>query len=311
LLINNAMKIGLQLVDFAWAGGPENIGPTLGAIARRAETAGFDSLWLMDHFFQVPALGDVADPMLEAYTTLGFVAGQTSHIELGVMVTGVTYRHPGVLMKTVTTLDVLSGGRAWLGLGTGWFEREHVGLGVPLPPLKERFERLEETLQIAHLMWSGEATDFNGKHYQLNETLNSPPPIRTSVLRPSSFVLRPPILVGGSGETKTLRLVAKYADACNFFARHGEEWLNHKLDVLRAHCEAEGRPYDAIRKTVIADQQAMREPSGHISAQRVIEHAAHLSKLGFDYFHLSLPNVDQASAFDHFQHEIIPAIHRL
>jgi F420-dependent oxidoreductase-like protein len=294
------MKIGLQLVDFAWAGGPEKIGPTLGAIARRAEEAGFDSLWLMDHFFQVPALGDVADPMLEAYTTLGFVAAQTTRIELGVMVTGVTYRHPGVLLKTVTTLDILSAGRASLGLGTGWFEREHVGLGVPLPPLKERFERLEETLQIAHLMWSGEVAAFDGKHYRLNETLNSPPPIR-----------HPPVLVGGSGETKTLRLVAKYADACNFFARHGEEWLKHKLDVLRAHCEAEERPYDEISKTVIADQQAMREHSGHISAQRVIDHATHLAALGFDYFHLSIPNVDQARAFDHFQHEIIPAIHSL
>ncbi|MGA7730970.1 MAG: LLM class F420-dependent oxidoreductase [Chloroflexia bacterium] len=309
LLVNNAMKIGLQIVDFAWAGGPEKIGPTLGAIARRAEEAGFDSLWLMDHFFQVPALGDVADPMLEAYTTLGFIAGQTSRIELGVMVTGVTYRHPGVLLKTVTTLDVLSGGRAWLGLGTGWFEREHVGLGVPLPPLKERFERLEETLQIAHLMWSGEVAEFNGKHYKLNETLNSPPPIRNpqSAIRNS----HPPLLVGGSGETKTLRLVAKYADACNFFARHGDEWLKHKLDVLRAHCEAEGRLYEEISKTVIADQQATREPSGVLSAQRVVDHAAHLAALGFDYFHLSIPNVDQASSFGHFQHEIIPAIHRL
>jgi F420-dependent oxidoreductase-like protein len=301
------MKIGLQIVDFAWAGGPEKIGPTLGAIARRAEETGFDSLWLMDHFFQVPTLGDVADPMLEAYTTLSFIAGQTSRIELGVMVTGVTYRHPGVLLKTVTTLDVLSGGRAWLGLGTGWFEREHTGLGVPLPPLKERFERLEETLQIAHLMWSGQPTEFKGKHYKLNETLNSPPTIRN----PQSAIRNPSILVGGSGETKTLRLVAKYADACNFFARHGDDWLKHKLDVLRAHCEAEGRPYGEISKTVIADQQAMREPSGHISAQRVIDHATHLSNLGFDYFHLSIPNVDQARAFDHFRDEIIPAIHRL
>ena len=247
--------------------------------------------------------------MLEAYTTLGFIAAQTTLIELGVMVTGVTYRHPGVLLKTVTTLDVLSGGRAWLGLGTGWFEREHIGLGVPLPPLKERFERLEETLQIAHLMWSGEVAEFDGKHYKLNETLNSPPPIQN----PKSKIQNshPPILVGGSGETKTLRLVAKYADACNFFARHGDDWLRHKLDVLRTHCEAEGRPYGEISKTVIADQQAMREPSGHISAQRVIDHAAHLSNLGFDYFHLSIPDIDQPGAFDHFQEEIIPAIHRL
>jgi F420-dependent oxidoreductase-like protein len=296
------MKIGLQIIDFKWAGEPTNIGHTLGTIAARAEEAGFDSLWLMDHFFQVPALGDVADPILEAYTGLAFVAARTSRIELGVMVTGITYRHPGILLKTVTTLDVLSGGRAWLGLGTGWFEREHLGLGIPLPPLKERFERLEETLRIAHLVWSGEVTRYDGKHYQLAETLNSP----QVLTRP-----HPPIVVGGSGESKTLRLVARYADACNLFARHGDDFLSHKLAVLQAHCEGQGRPYADISKTVIADQQAMRDPSGTLSPQKVINHAAHLVSLGFDYFHLSLPNMDQPDAFDRFRNEIVPAIHRL
>ncbi len=294
------MKIGLQLVQFAWDGGPARIGPITGAIAKRAEEAGFDSIWVMDHFFQT--LGNLRDPMPEAYTTLGFIAGQTSRIELGVMVSGVTYRHPGILIKIVTTLDVLSGGRAWLGLGAGWFEREHLGLGVPFPPVKDRLERLEETLQIAHLMWSGRAVGFEGKHYTLTETLCSPQPITGP---------HPPILVGGHGETKTLRYVAKYANACNFFANHGSEWLTHKLDVLRGHCEAEGRPYSAISKTVIADQKAMRDDSGKLSSELVIEHARQLAALGFDYFHLSVPNIDDPATLDPFRQEIIPAIHEL
>ena len=296
------MKIGLQIIDFAWPGAPASVGPKLGAIGRRAEDAGFDSLWLMDHFFQSPKLGAVEDPMPEAYTALAFVAGQTSRIELGVMVTGVTYRHPGVLIKTVTTLDVLSGGRAWFGLGAGWYEREHLGLGVPFPPLKERFERLEETLQIAHLMWHDEATAFNGEHYRLAETLNSP----QAISKP-----HPPILVGGSGEQKTLRLVAKYGDACNFFASAGDDVLRHKLSVLRGYCEAEGRSYEQIAKTTIGDPAAMRDDAGTLSAQRVIDHAAHLAGLGFDYFHLSLPNASDPRAFDLFRDEIVPAIHKL
>lgn len=294
------MRIGLQLIEFTWDGGPEKIGPALATIAKQAEEAGFDSIWVMDHFFQV--MGNIKDPMPEAYTTLGFIAGRTSRVELGVMVTGITYRHPGILLKTVTTLDVLSGGRAWLGLGAGWFELEHTGLGVPFPPLKERFERLEETLRIAHLMWSGRITGFDGKHYTLAETLNSPP----ALTRP-----HPPILVGGHGETRTLRLVAKYADACNFFARHGDEWLRHKLAVLKSHCEAEGRPYSNISKTVIADQQAIRDPEGNLSAQRTIDHAAHLADLGFDYFHLSVPNIDRPGVLDSCRDKIVPAIHRI
>lgn len=293
------MKIGLQIIDFTWPGHPASIGPTLSAIARQSEQVGFDSLWMMDHFFQV--MGTLTDPMPEAYTCLGFVAGQTSRIELGVMVSGVTYRHPGVLIKTVTTLDVLSGGRMWLGLGAGWHEREHAGLGIPFPSTKERFEQLEETLQIAHLMWSGEVTQFEGKQFSLRETLNSPQSLR----RP-----HPPIVVGGHGETKTLRLVAKYADACNFFARHGDDWLKRKLEVLQAHCEAEGRAYGEISKTVIADAQLTRDPSGAISAQKAIDHAAHLKEMGFDYFHMAVPNISRPAALDPF-HEIIPAIHAL
>src|SRR6266513_85836 len=202
------MKIGLQVNAFTWEGGDAKIGETFGAIGRRAEEAGFDSLWVMDHFFQIQGIGPAEWPMLEGYSALSFIAGQTSRIKLGTMVTGVTYRYPGILVKTATTLDVLSGGRAYLGIGAAWNEREHLGLDVPFPPMKERFERLEETLQIAYQMWSGEVVPYHGKHYHLEQTLNSP----QAITRP-----HPPILLGGGGEQKTLRFVAKYGDACNFF----------------------------------------------------------------------------------------------
>jgi F420-dependent oxidoreductase-like protein len=296
------MKIGLQIIDFAWPGGPASIGSTLGAIGRRAEEAGVDSLWVMDHFFQSPKLGNVEDPMLEAYTALAFVAGVTTRLELGVMVTGVTYRQPGVLIKTVTTLDVLSGGRAWFGIGAGWYEREHLGLGVEFPPLRERFERVEEMLQIARMMWSGEVSPFEGEHYKLAETLNSPQVIR----RP-----HPPILVGGAGEQKTLRLVARYGDACNFFASLGDEALRRKLDVLRGYFEEEGREYSEIAKTVIGDPAVMRGEDGTLVGGRVVEHARHLAELGFDYFHLSVPKISDGGALDVFRSEIVPAVHEL
>jgi F420-dependent oxidoreductase-like protein len=219
------------------------MGGKLAAIARTAEDAGFDSAWVMDHYFQIPMVGPAEADMLEAYTTLGYLAGQTKRLTLGTMVTGVTYRHPGVLIKQVTTLDVLSGGRAWLGIGAAWFDREHEGLGVPFPPLKERFERLEEALQIARQMWEpGSNGPFEGKHYQLKETLNVP----AAIAKP-----HPRILIGGTGEKKTLRFVAKYADACNIIGMQGEDFVRQKLDVLRDHCEREGRNYDEIEKTVL------------------------------------------------------------
>src|SRR5919198_3691966 len=222
------MRIGLAVSNFTWPGGPERIGPTFGRIARDAEQAGPSSLWVMDHFFQIPVFGPPEHEMLEAYTTLAFAAGRTERIELGALVTGVTPRHPGVLLKTVTTLDVLSGGRAWLGIGAAWNEAESRGLGIPFPPIAERFERLEETLQICLQMWEGKRGSempFNGKHFQLERPLNSP----QSLSRP-----HPPILIGGMGEKKTLRLVAQYADACNFFPTPE---LPRKLDVLREHCK--------------------------------------------------------------------------
>jgi F420-dependent oxidoreductase-like protein len=236
-----AMRIGLHVVRFDWPGAPASIAPTLRRVAEEAESAGIHHFSFMDHWFQMETF-DATDPMLEGYTTLGYIAGMTSTVQLGLLVTGVSYRHPGLLAKIIATLDVLSEGRAKLGIGAAWYEREHRGLGVPYPPVAERFERLEETLQICLQMWSDDNGPFTGRHYQLAETLCEPRPIQQP---------RPPILIGGGGERKTLRLVARYADACNLFASSPDE-VARKFDVLRRHCDAEGRDYDAITKTILA-----------------------------------------------------------
>ena len=204
------MKLGIHFANFTLPGGPASLAPTLGATARAAEEGGCTTFTLMDHWFQMEQFATAQDPMLEGYTSLGYLAGRTGRITLGLLVTGVTYRHPGLLAKIVTTLDILSGGRAQLGIGAAWYEREHLGLGVPFPPVGERFERLEETLQICHQMWSDDDGPYEGRHYRLAETICSPRPIRQP---------RPRILVGGSGERKTLRLVARYADACNLMPK--------------------------------------------------------------------------------------------
>lgn len=263
------IKIGLQVNRFLYAGGDAAIASSVATAARQAEEVGLASLWVMDHFFQIPPNGAAEQPLLEGYSTLSFIAGQTERIKLGTMVTGVTYRNPGILVKTATTLDVLSGGRAYLGIGAGWFEREHVGLGVPFPPVKERFERLEETLQIAHQMWSGEVKPFEGRHYQLAETLCQPLPLSKP---------HPPILVGGGGEQKTLRFVARYADACNLFSRDLDA-VRAKFDVLRGHCETEGRPYDAIEKTTLGVVPGVTVVDGSVSYNRE-QAAAFLTQLG-------------------------------
>jgi F420-dependent oxidoreductase-like protein len=234
------VRFGLQIPWFSWPGSPENHRQILSDVARTAEDAGFSSLWVMDHFFQLPMIGDAELDMLEGYTTLAYMAAVTEEITLGTLVTGATYRHPGVLVKQVTTLDVLSGGRAWLAIGAAWFEREHLGLGVPFPRLSERFERLEEAVQIAMQMWSEDNGPFKGKHFTLEETICRPQPLS----RP-----RPPIMIGGGGEKKTLRLVAKYADACNV-AGNAEE-VTHKFDVLKRHCDDVGRNYEEIERTVM------------------------------------------------------------
>jgi F420-dependent oxidoreductase-like protein len=237
------MKIGLQINRFNWPGGTPAIGPTLARIVRSADDAGFDSLWVMDHFFQIRGIGPAEDPMLEGWTTLGFMAANTSHARLGLMVGGIHYRLPGLWVKAATTLDVLSGGRAWLGIGAAWNQEESEALGFPMPPLGTRFEMLEETLRIAHGMWSGDRgtqESFSGTQFTAGRLLNSP----QSISRP-----RPPIMIGGGGEKKTLRLVAQYADATNVFG--GPEMIARKYAILRAHCEEVGRPYAEIERSTL------------------------------------------------------------
>jgi len=250
------VKLGLHYWTYSTPADPAQIAPTLAATARVAEEAGFSTFTVMDHYFQMDHAGSAAEPMLEAYTTLGYLAGRTERLTLGVLVTGVMYRHPGLLAKIVTTLDVLSGGRARLGVGASWYEREQRGLGVPVVPVVERFERLEETLQICLQMWSDDNGPFSGRHYRLEETLCVPAPIS----RP-----HPPILVGGGGEKKTLLLAARYADACNVFGSSPKD-VAHKLDVLRDHCEAEGRDYDRIEKTVLAVRPALADVDEFVAA---------------------------------------------
>jgi len=234
------MHLDLHVSRFDWAGSPAGIGPGVASLAARAEDLGVRTMSFMDHFFQMDWMAPATDPMLEGYTALGFVAGSTKRLRLRLLVTGVTYRHPALLAKTVTTLDVLSGGRAELGIGAAWYEREHRGLGVPFPPVAERFERLEEAIAICLQMWSDDNGAYVGRHYQLDETLCSPMPVSSP---------RPRILIGGGGERKTLRLVAQYADACNIFGGPAE--VAHKLDVLRRHCDAIGRDPNEIEVTAM------------------------------------------------------------
>jgi F420-dependent oxidoreductase-like protein len=234
------MHVDIHVPRFTWPGGPEAIGPTVAAVAVAAEGIGVRTLSFMDHWFQMEQMWPAEEPMLEGYTTLSFAAAKTERLRFRLLVGGVTYRHPGLLAKTVTTLDVLSGGRAELGLGAAWYEREHRGLGVPFPPLKERYERLEETLQICFQMWSDDNGPYEGRHFQLAETLCSPPPVSMP---------RPRVLIGGGGERKTLRIVATYADACNVIGN--AETVAHKVDVLRGHCEAVGRDPADIEVTAL------------------------------------------------------------
>jgi F420-dependent oxidoreductase-like protein len=234
--------------------------------------------------------------MLESYSTLSYLAGHTERIKLGTLVTAVVYRYPGILVKTATTLDVLSGGRAYFGVGIGWFEREAVGLGVPFPPVGERFERLEETLQIAKQMWSGQVEPYEGKHLQLAETLSSPQPVSQP---------HPPIMIGGSGEKKTLRLVAQYADACNLFVRAGADVVRQKLEVLRGHCEDVGRPYDEIEKTALG---TVHIAPGKMTPADVIETCREMAEVGIEHVILNMPNVSEIVPLEVFGEEIIPAV---
>jgi F420-dependent oxidoreductase-like protein len=295
------MKIGIQIPNFTFPGGPTNLGKKLAEIARTVDDNGFESLWVMDHFFQIggpdrPFLGPAEDEMLEGYSTLAFLAGVTKKVKLGTMVTGVIYRHPGILIKTVTTLDVLSGGRAYLGIGAAWFEREARGLGIPFPEVKERFEQLEETLQIAFQMWSDNNGPFIGKHFQLAETLCNPQPISKP---------HPPILIGGAGEKKTLRLVAKYANACNLFSGMGIETVRSKLEILKQHCDSIGRDYAEIEKTTLS---TVNLAPGKMSAEEVIRQCDELGKIGIQHVIFNMTNIQEIKPLEIFGREIIPAV---
>ncbi len=287
------MKLGLHVADFTWPGGPEALGKDLAVMARTAEDVGFAKLSVMDHVWQIGVVGPPEHEMLEAYTTLGYLAACTSRIELLAWVTAVVYREPGMLAKCMTTLDVLSGGRAWLGIGAAWNEAEARGLGLDFPPTAERFERLEEALRICQQMWSDDDGPFNGKHYQLERTLNAPQPLS----RP-----HPPILIGGGGERKTLRLVAEYGQACNLFA--GPD-LARKLDVLRGHCEALGRDYDDIEKTVMMPLDP--GPDGE-NVEAMIERMRELAALGVSHAHGRVPDVSRITPLEVLGERVIPAV---
>ncbi|GAC1312715.1 MAG: TIGR03560 family F420-dependent LLM class oxidoreductase [Acidimicrobiales bacterium] len=259
------MKLDLHVFRFDWAGSA-GIGPGISDLAQRAEAIGVGTLSFMDHYFQMEQMAPATDPMLEGYTALGFIAGRTERLRLRLLVTGVTYRHPGLLAKTVTTLDVVSGGRAELGLGAAWYEREHRGLGVPYPPTAERFERLEESLRICLQMWSDDDGPYEGKHYQLSETLCRPQPVSSP---------RPRILIGGGGERKTLRLVAQYADACNLMGTPDE--VGHKIEVLHRHCADLGRDPGEIEVTAL-----FRNLSPTPTVDEVVEGAEAYASVGVD-----------------------------
>jgi F420-dependent oxidoreductase-like protein len=286
------MELGLHVANFTWNGGDAEIGPTLARVARTAESAGISRMTVMDHVWQISLNGPVENAMLEPYTTLGFLAAHTERVRLHALVTGVVYRAPGLLAKMVSTLDVLSGGRAALGIGAAWNEEESRGLGLPFPPLAERFERLEETLQICLQMWSGDEGPYEGAHYRLERTLDSPAPLT----RP-----HPPIMIGGTGERKTLRLVARYADACNIF--HGPETA-HKLDVLREHCERESRDYDSIEKTTAfpARVEAATGPAP------LVEQLRAMHELGFSVAYVTIGDADPLPALEMLGSSVIPEI---
>ena len=293
------MKLGLQVPSFNWPGGAGRTGPTLSRIGMAAEEAGFSSLWVMDHFFQIEMIGKPEEPMFEAYNTLNYLAAVTREIRLGALVTGVIYRYPGILVKTMTTLDVLCGGRAYFGIGAGWYEREAIALGVPFPPMKERFERLEETVQIALQMWSGKVAPYEGKHYRLAETLCSPLPIAKP---------HPPIMIGGAGEKRTLPLVAKYANACNLYAFESSDEVRRKLDVLRRYCEAIGRPFEDIERTAIGAIDLRR---GATSTREAIEYCRRFGEAGIQHLIVSMPGDFELTPIEQMGEEVIPAVAEL
>ena len=289
------MKFGLQINSFTWPGGAAAIGPTLARLTRSADEAGFDSIWVMDHFFQIRGLGPPEAPMLEGLTALGFMAANSQRARLGLMVGGIHYRQPGLWIKAVTTLDVLSGGRAWFGIGAAWNEFESKGLGFPFPPLRDRFEMLEETLQMAEAMWSGGSGSgeaFRGKHFTATRLLNSP----QAISRP-----RVPIMIGGGGERKTLRLVAQYADACNVFGDASR--ITHKYAVLREHCERLGRSYEEIERSTLQSVDTESQ-----SADQIVEYFGALGEAGAQHILMSVRGVSDVTKLERIGAEVLPQL---
>ena len=297
------MRVGLQVIRFDCSDNVNGIRDRLTAIAKLADEGGFYSLWVMDHLFQMGGEFGPADaPMLEGYSTINYLAGITSRVRLGTLVTGNSYRYPGLLIKMVSTLDVLSGGRAYLGIGAGWYKREARGLGLPLPDVSERFARLEETLQIAKHMWSEQQGPYLGKYYQLHEPINCPQPLQQP---------HPPILIGGEGEKKTLRLVAQYGDACNLYAgggadeyAEGIESIRSKLSVLQRHCESLERPYDEIELTALAGTHLSQDPK---TIRDIIQLCRSLAELGVQHVIFNMPNYD-LKLLEMFKKELLPIV---
>jgi F420-dependent oxidoreductase-like protein len=294
------MKIGLQIPSFKYPGGTAAIRPKLKEIITTAEAAGFYSLWVMDHYYQIKGLFGEAytDPMLEAYTTLGYFAGLTEKAYLGVLVTGVIYRHPAVLMKMVNTLDILSGGRAYLGIGAAWYEEEAKGNGIPYPSTSERFEQLEDNLKLAKALWAGDEISFNGKHFSAPAITNNPRPLSSP---------HPRIMIGGTGPNKTLRMVAQYADACNIGDWIGTENMQKALDTLKGHCETLGRDYDTIEKSSLCSVHL----SGDDTVNGIISRIKELSAMGFSHAIFNMPDTYKITPLETFAKEIIPAVAEL
>lgn len=292
------MKVGLQIPSYTWPGGGPAIGPTLARIVETADTVGLDSLWVMDHFYQIRSMGPAEEPMLEGWTTLGYMAAHTKRATLGLMVGGVHYRQAGLWAKAATTLDVLSGGRGYLGIGAAWNEQESHGLGFPMPPLGTRFEMLEETLQICLAMWQGERgteAPFDGRHYQAERLLNSP----QAISRP-----HPKILIGGGGEQKTLRLVARYADACNIFG--GPAQLGHKFEVLKQRCTEEGRPFEQIERSTLQTVDLGRE-----TPAQVVDRFGELARVGVQHVVFNMVGVSDPANLERIGSEVVPAVHAI
>ncbi len=298
------MKLGLQIPSFTWPGGPEAIGPTLARIVRTADDVGFDSIWVMDHFFQIRGVGPATEPMLEGWTALGWMAAHSTRARLGLMVGGVHYRQPGLWVKAATTLDVLSGGRAWLGIGAAWNQQESEGLGFAFPPLAVRFELLEDTLRVAHAMWTGERgteAPLDGHHVHATRLLNSP----QALSRP-----HPPIMIGGGGERKTLRLAAQYADATNVFG--GPEAIAHKYAVLREHCEAIGRPYDEIERSTLQTVNVTADGGdGSETPSRIVDRFGELADSGAQHIIFNMRDVWDPARLELIGRDVVPAVRPL